>query len=90
MLVTFKTGLQISASRIELDATGINGENCDVWIYFDGMQDVSSIPNPDEDRICLRPHICNDGKDPHVITMYVIIQHEMIKCITDGGDDDQI
>jgi len=85
MLVTFKSGLQITASRVEIDAIVINGESCHVWVYFNGMQDVGSIPNPDEDRIYLRPHICNDGKDPHVITMYVIIPHDEIKSITDGG-----
>ncbi len=88
MLVTLTNGLQINASRIELCPTGINGENCDVLVYFNSIQDVVSIPNPDEDLICLRPYIANDGKDPHVITMYVAIQSDLIDYIKDGKVDE--
>ena len=84
MLVTFKSGLQITASRIGFQTAGVD-DDVEVLVYFNGIQDVSSIPDPKVDLINLSPFISNDSKDPHVITMFVIVYHDLIKSITDEG-----
>ena len=40
MLVTFKSGLQITASLVELDAIGLDSDDFKVFIYFNGIQDI--------------------------------------------------
>ena len=88
MLVTLKSGIQIIASRIAFQTGGVQDDEHQVLIYFDSVQDILCTPSdPKKECYSLHPFIINDSKNPYTFTMFVQIDHEKIKSITDEGVD---
>ncbi len=79
MLVTFKSGLMISASRIELDH-GMS--SADIRIYFSGMSDIIGTPSLEKEGVSLRTYISNCFSDDGELEMWYQVHRDEIDDIT--------
>jgi len=79
MLVTFKSGLQMFANRIEL-CHGMSDDN--VRIYFTSVSDIVSTPNLEKEGTVVRAYISNCFSDDGQLEMHYQVHRNEIDDIT--------